>query len=341
MKIHFKMFDLRLRHTFTISRGSQDIVPILLIELDHEGISGFGEASPSSFYGQTVETVRHSIEAILPWLEAQNPMEYRMVLDEAMGRLEGNTAALCAIDLAMHDWVGKKLKVPLYGLLGLNTRSIPPTDYTIGIDTIPKMIAKMEEFADWPVFKIKLGTERDLEIIRSLREKTGAVFRVDANCGWDAQTTVEKSHALKDLGVEFIEQPMPPSNLDEMDEVYVESALPLIADENSVVPSDIPELAGRFHGINIKLVKCGGIQPALRMVALARAQGMRVMLGCMIESSCCCAAAAHLGAAVDYLDLDGPLLIGNDPFAGIEVKQGKISLSGAPGLGLRFQGRFE
>ena len=196
------------------------------------------------------------------------------------------------------------------------------------------MIEKLREFASFPIFKIKLGRDDDLEIIRSLRAETESTFRIDANCGWSAGRTLEMAAELKKLGVEYIEQPLAPERLGEMVDVYNRSALPLIADENCIVPTDVPGLAGRFHGINIKLVKCGGLLPATQMIGMARALGMKIMVGCMIESSLCCTAAAHLGALVDYLDLDGPLLIGNDPFEGMKVHDGLITLPEGPGLGV-------
>ncbi len=340
MQVSLRTHNLRLRHTFTISRGSQDVVPVLVMTLEHEGLTGYGETSPSGYYGQDLKTVRAALESILPWLERQDPRAYRLLLEEALERLGGNTQALCALDLALHDWVGKRLNVPVYELFGLRREPLPPTTYTIGLDAIPTMIAKLRAFDSFPIFKIKLGTDRDLEIVRELRRQTDATFRVDANCAWTAEQTVEYAHPLKALGVEFIEQPLPPDQIERMASVHERSALPLIADENCVVPSDVPSLRGRFHGINIKLVKCGGLEPALKMIALARALGMKIMIGCMIESSILCTAAAHLGALVDFLDLDGPLLIANDPFTGMTVGDGRINLPAAPGLGvsLRTQG---
>lgn len=335
MKIRFQSFDLQLRHAFTISRDTTRIAPVLVVSIEHEGFIGYGETSPYGFYGQTVASVRADLESIVPWLERQDPAEFRLVLSEALERLGGNTQALCALDLALHDWAGKRLGAPLYRMLGLGRRGLPPTTYTIGIDSIEKMIAKMKEFEGFPIYKVKLGTERDIEIVRALRAESDAVFRIDANCAWSPEETIENSKALAELGVEYIEQPMAPDRLDEMERVYRQSALPLIADENSIVPEDVPRLEGRFHGINIKLVKCGGIAPALKMIALARTYGMKIMIGCMIESSNCCTAAAHLGSLVDYLDLDGPLLIGNDPFEGMKIDRGEIELSDAPGLGVK------
>jgi L-alanine-DL-glutamate epimerase-like enolase superfamily enzyme len=196
------------------------------------------------------------------------------------------------------------------------------------------MVEKLREFAGFSHYKIKLGTKEDVEIVRALRKETNAVFRVDANCAWTDAQTFENSKALKDLGVEFIEQPMNPERLHEMAEVAAASAIPIIADENCITPEDVPKLVGKFHGFNIKLVKCGGLQPALRMIAMGRALGMKIMIGCMIESSNLCTAAAQIGSLVDYLDVDGPLLIGNDPFKGMRIDKGKITLPEGNGLGV-------
>jgi L-alanine-DL-glutamate epimerase-like enolase superfamily enzyme len=345
MKLTVDTFELRLRHTFTIARGSEDATLIVIARVERDGIEGIGETSPAPFYGHTAESVKANLESLAPWLATQDPMQYRLLLREAGERMKGDTHALCALDLAVHDWVGKRLGVPLYKLFGLRATDLPPTTYTIGIDAIPKMIEKMREFAGFPIYKIKLGTrmsegrDRDLEIVRALRAETDATFRVDANCAWSPEETIEKSKELAALGVEYIEQPMPRERLDAMAEVYAKSALPLVADENSIAPADVPGLAGRFHGINIKLVKCGGLAPALEMIAIARALGMKIMIGCMVESSNACTAAAHLGSLVDYLDLDGPLLVANDPFEGIKIERGRIELPRRPGHGAEFKAK--
>lgn len=337
MKISFQTFDLQLRHTFTISRGSEDVVQVLILSVEHDGIVGYGETSPTGYYGYSLAGAQKDLEELTGWLSDRNPAEFRLILAEAAERLGLHNQALCALDLALHDWAGKKLGIPVYRMFGLADRNLPATSYTIGIDTIEKMVEKLEEFGDFPIFKIKLGSDRDLEIVRALRRRTRSIFRVDANCGWSPEQTIEYSRELKSLGVEFIEQPLPPESLDAMEEVYAKSALPIVADENSILPKDVPGLAGRFHGINVKLVKCGGLQPALQMIGLARTFGMKIMVGCMIESSNCCTAAAHLGSQVDYFDLDGPILIGNDPFEGMKIDKGAITLPAGPGLGVRLR----
>ena len=326
MKLHTAIEEIHLRHTFTISRESQDVVRVVTVELSDGDLVGFGEASPSSFYGEDAEGVQADLQLLEELAAGADPLHYRDVLEQAAEILGDRRGALCAFDTALFDLASRKLGVPLWRLLGLDPARIPLTSFTIGIDTIEQMLSKLQEARDYPILKVKLGTPQDIEIIRQLRRETDAVFRVDANCGWTVAETIEKSAELKALGVEFIEQPLPPEQLEAMEEVCRRSALPVIADENSVIPEDIPALAGRFHGINIKLVKCGGILPALRMVHLARTLGLQVMFGCMIETSILISAAAQLGPLADYLDLDGNVLIQDDPYAGVENEAGRLVL---------------
>jgi len=334
VKLEIRRERLRLRHTFRIARGAEDVSEVVVAELESGGIRGLGEASPSAYYGETPESVEEALRGVAGWLSGRNPEHFRHLLDDARERLGKARGALCALDLAVLDWNGKKLGRPLHRILGLDPARVPPTSFTIGIDSIQRMVEKLREAGDWPIIKVKLGTREDIEIVRALRKETSATFRVDANCGWTAAETIEKSRELAKLGVELIEQPLPPERLDEMERVRSESALPVFADENAVVPEDVPALAGKFHGINIKLVKCGGILPAIRMVHLARTLGLRVMFGCMIESSIACTAAAQLGPLADHMDIDGPLLIANDPYRGLEYSKGAVRLPAGPGLGV-------
>jgi len=334
MALRTRIENLRLRHTFTIARGSQDVCPVVIAEIERDGVVGTGEASPSGFYGETVETVEAALARHAEWVARANLRSYHHVLEDAAARFGKDRGALCALDLAVHDWAARKLGAPLYAVLGLDPHRVPRTSFTIGIDTVDRMVAKIREAAQFPIIKVKLGTPNDIEIVRALRRETKAVLRVDANCAWTARETVEKSVELKALGVEFIEQPLPPEELDAMEEVCAKSALPLVADESSVTPDDVPRLRGRFHGVNIKLVKCGGILPALRMIHLASSFGMKIMIGCMIESSVACTAAAQIGPLVDYLDIDGPLLITNDPYRGVEYSGGELRLPAGAGLGV-------
>jgi len=334
MQLEVGIHTLRLKHRFTISRDSQEAAETVIVSLEHDGITGYGEASPSRFYNHTAESVSAALEAAAPLLEHADPLQYRRLLDSLLEELQGNRAALCALDLAFFDWLGKCWGVPAFSILGLDPALAPISSFTIGISSLDHMREKAREAAGFPILKIKLGTGEDVDIIRALREETQAVFRVDANCAWSIQETIEKSRELAALGVEFIEQPLPPENLDGMEKIYRESALPIIADENSITPADVPGLVGRFHGINIKLVKCGGILPALRMIGMARTFGLKVMIGCMIESSVGISGSAQIGPLADYLDLDGAILIDNDPFRGVENHRGRLVYPLRPGLGV-------
>jgi L-alanine-DL-glutamate epimerase-like enolase superfamily enzyme len=226
------------------------------------------------------------------------------------------------LDQAAHDLWGKRLGQPVYRLWGLNRDHNPPSDYTIGIDSIDKMVEKLNEFPGWPIYKIKLGTPRDLEVVRALRQHTSAVFRVDANCGWKPDQAIANSGPLQELGVEFIEQPLPADRWQEMKRVFGESKLPLMADESCIVEADVGRCAGYFHGVNIKLTKCGGMTPARRMIATARQLGLKVMVGCMTESTVGISAIAQLLPLLDYVDMDGAVLLARDIATGVTLEKG-------------------
>jgi L-Ala-D/L-Glu epimerase len=246
--------------------------------------------------------------------------------------LKENPFALCALDEAAHDLFAKRQGRRLYEIWGLSPENNPITDYTIGIAPIDKMVEKMRE-VPWPLYKIKLGTTDDLAIVRELRKHTDATFRVDANCAWTAEQTIAYAPELKALGVEFIEQPLPAHDRAGMKHVFAESALPVIADESCIVESDVKACAGLFHGVNIKLTKCGGLTPARRMIARARALGLKTMVGCMNESSVGISAIAHLLPLLDYVDMDGTLLIANDPATGVTFEEGRIRYAQEKGTG--------
>jgi L-alanine-DL-glutamate epimerase-like enolase superfamily enzyme len=243
------------------------------------------------------------------------------------------------LDQAAYDLWGKKQGQPVYKLWGLTTDQCPPTDYTIGIDEIDVMVAKMNEFPGWPVYKIKLGTDRDLEIVRELRKHTEAAFRVDANCGWTAEETIRNSVAFKELGVEFIEQPLPGDQWDAMREVRTNSALPVIADESCIVETDVDRCVDHFHGVNIKLMKCGGLTPARRMIDRARELGLTVMVGCMTESSVGISAIAQLLPLLDYVDMDGAVLLSKDIASGVTIAKGRCIYPNENGNGVVLTGK--
>jgi L-alanine-DL-glutamate epimerase-like enolase superfamily enzyme len=335
MKLTFRRYDLRLKHTFTTSRGGRDVSPVIILELEHDGLIGYGESAPIARYGESVDTV----ETFLTKLDLTrfgDPFQLESILSFADASADGNAAAKAGLDLALHDWIGKKLDVPLHRYWGLEKGKTPKTSFTIGIDTLQVIEGKVREAERYPILKVKLGGDHDEEIVRTIRNITKKTLRVDANEGWkNKEKAVEKIKWLEQEGVEFVEQPMPAGELSGTAWVRERVNLPLIADENSLRLHDVPKLQGIFDGINIKLMKCTGLREAMKMVSTARACGMKVMTGCMIESSVGISAAAQFSPLVDYADLDGNVLITNDPFDGVRSLDGTITLNDRPGLGVR------
>jgi L-alanine-DL-glutamate epimerase-like enolase superfamily enzyme len=334
MQLRLHAFDLPLRHTFTISRESITSQPTLIVELSQEGVSGYGEATSNKYYGFTIERMARDLAAVQSELESIKLDEPTDLWARMQPRLADDPFALCALDQAAHDLWGKLRGAPVWKLWGLSTEKTPASDYTIGIDKPEVMVAKMNEFPGWPIYKIKLGTDRDLEIVRELRKHTAATFRVDANCGWTAEQTIGYAPELKALGVEFIEQPLKADRWDDLRRVGRESALPIVADESCIVESDVERCAGVFQGINIKLVKCGGLTPARRMIAEARRLGLSVMVGCMTESTVGISAIAQLLPLLDYVDMDGAVLLADDVATGVRLDQGRCVYPDAPGSGV-------
>ncbi len=335
MKLTLHQFELPLRHVFTISRGSSSASRTLIVELEQDGLKGYGEAGANDYYGATVENMAAALEAVRPQITSSVLGDPRDLWEMLRPQLAGNTFAQCALDIAAHDLWGKLRGQPVWKLWGLSLGDLPATDYTIGIDTIEVMVRKMQEFAGWPVYKIKLGTPDDIEIVRALREHTDAVFRVDANCGWGAEETIRNSAALKELGVEFIEQPLPPHEWDGMKEVYAKSALLLVADESCQQEPDVDACRGYFHGVNVKLVKCGGLTPARRMITRAKDLGLKTMVGCMTETSVGISAIAQLLPMLDYVDMDGALLLAEDVATGVTIERGRVHFPDENGCGVR------
>jgi len=333
MDIVFKQVKLNLRHTFRIARSADDFRHSVILKVILDNLEGLGEAAPSPRYNQTVDTVHKALSEIDP--KSLKAIDYlEDTLEELSQRLKHQRAALAAIDLALYDILGKRFNAPLYAIFGLNPARTPVTSYTIGIDTPEVIRKKVAEAEKFPILKVKMGLESDYQIMETIRELTDKPVRIDANEGWTKEEAIEKIRWLENLNVEFIEQPLPAEKLEDMHWLAERSPLPLIADESVQVAEDIPGLIGAFHGINIKLMKCGGIREAVKMIHTARACGMKVMLGCMVESSIGITAAAHLSPLVDYADLDGNLLITNDPASGVRVKNGKLILTESPGLGV-------
>lgn len=335
MRLH--PFALPLRHTFRTARGVVRTQKTLVVELEEEGRHGYGEATTSAYYGSTIAGMSSALEAIRPRIESRSlaDLDPAVLWEELDPQLRTNRFAQCALDQAAHDLWGKLRGQPVHRLWGLEMERVPPTSYTIGIDYIDVMVAKLEEFPGWPIYKIKLGTPHDLEIVRTLRRHTDATFRVDANCGWDADEAIAKAAALRDLNVEFIEQPLPADRWTAMESLRASSALPLIADESCVVESDVDRCHGRFHGVNIKLGKCGVLTPARRMIRRAHELGMWVMVGCMTESSVGISAIAQLLPLVHYADIDGALLLAEDIATGVTFDRGMCRLPAEDGCGVR------
>jgi len=320
MRLKFKKYRLPLKHTFTISRESHDFQDTLIVTLSLNGKSGYGETTSNPYYKITMESLSDEIEAVRGDIENfrfEKPEAFHQFLSQK----NLSNFALCALDLAAHDLYGKRLGKPLYEIWGTTLDQYPITNYTIGIASIEKMRAKMQE-TPWPIYKIKLGTEDDVAIVRELRKHTNAVFRIDANCAWTAEETIENAPLLRDLGVEFLEQPLKADDWEGMEKVMHKSVLPVIADESCIVEADVEKCGLHFNGINIKLTKCGGLTPALRMIKKAKELGLKTMVGCMTESTVGISAIAQLLPQLDFVDMDGPLLIKEDIADGIQILEG-------------------
>ena len=342
MKLKVHEFDLPLKYKFGISRETRTVQKTAIIEVKDGNLSGFGECVANhKYYKFTIEMIREDMANIADSLDKLDILETppQKIWNMLSDKLNHNPFAQCALDMALYDLWGKKQEKRTYELWDLDPGTNPVTDYTIGIDETDIMIKKMKEFDGWPVFKIKLGTDRDMEIMRKLRDNTSAVLRIDANCAWTADQTIEYSHTLKELGVEFIEQPMPAEASEaDLKKVYEHSVLPIIADESCISEEDVDKCAGYFHGVNIKVVKCGGLTPARRMIERARELGMNVMVGCMTESTVGVSGIAQLLPLLDYVDMDGPLLLAKDIATGISIDKGVVTYSNIAGNGVTLTG---
>ncbi|MEX2169294.1 MAG: dipeptide epimerase [Pirellulales bacterium] len=321
MELAIHEFNLPLRYVFRIARGETSVQQTLIVELSADGHIGYGEATANDYYGMSFDRMASALEQLRPLLADYDLSDPTDLWAKAAAEIGDCSFALCALDQAAHDLWGKLRGQPVYRLWGLEPGG-PPSNFTIGIDSIDGMVAKLKEMPGWPVYKIKLGTPEDLAIVRALREHTNATFRVDANCGWGVEETIRNSRELADLNVEFIEQPLPAGEWDGIRRVYKGTALPIIADESCIVETDVDRCQGHFHGINIKLTKCGGLTPARRMIARARQLGMKVMVGCMTESTVGISAIAQLLPLLDYVDMDGATLLARDIATGVQVDRG-------------------
>lgn len=336
MKVKHKIFNLPFRHPFRISKGTKTLQPTFVVELEFMGIRGYGEAPAISYYNIPVEKMAEDLEQKKTFVEKfafSDPERYWHYLHHLF---PANPFLVCALDMAAWDLYGKLKRKQLHELWNLDTGKAPLTDYTIGIDSIDKMVDKMKE-KPWPIYKIKVGVEHDIEMVSALRTHSNAILRVDANAGWTLEQALHKIPQLKELGVELVEQPLAKDDWEGMKVLYEQSPLPLFADEACVFEKDVEKCHGYFHGINIKLTKCSGITPAKRMITHARELGMQVMVGCMNESSVGTAAIAQLAPLLDHVDMDGPLLLSEDIAEGVKFENGKIIYANGPGLGINIR----
>jgi len=335
LRMEAEYLELRTRHPFIIARGGQSDYRTVWVRLrDRDGHEGWGEAAPTRFYGETPESVLSALNlyaAALP----ENPFDIEESERRWQTLLRANPAARSALSAALHDLVGKRLGVPVYRLWGLDPSRAPRSTFTIGLDTPERIRAKVLEAEQYPILKVKLGTDRDVEILRTIRDATSKEIRVDANCGWTVKQALRMLPVLAEFGVTVLEQPLPPHELDGLATITRRADIPVIADESCETAADIPPLVGKVDGINIKLAKCGSLREAIRMIAIARAHGLMVMVGCMIESSLGITAAAHFTPLVDIVDLDGAALLADDPFVGATIDGGQVRLPDGPGLGVR------
>jgi L-Ala-D/L-Glu epimerase len=337
MKLSFRPYELQLRHTFTVSGNSRNTTPVVLTELEYEGYKGYGEASMPPYLGE-------SQESVISFLNKVDLEQFKdpFMLDDILSYVDAidmeNRAAKACIDIALHDLIGKLLDQPLYRLWGINPDNTPFTSFTIGIDTPDVVRQKTEEAAGFRVLKVKLGGGNDREMIETVRSVTDVPLYVDVNQGWsDKYQALEMVHWLDEQGIIFVEQPLPKSQMDDTAWLTSNSPLPIIADEAFQRLDDVARLRGIYSGINIKLMKSTGLREAHKMITVARALDMKVMIGCMTETSCAVSAASQLSPLVDWADLDGNLLISNDIYEGVKVVDGKITLNELPGIGIRIR----
>lgn len=335
MKLSFRPYELKLAHVFTVSSYSRTSTPGTQLQIDYEGVTGYGEASMPQYLGQSVESVSRFL-ARVDLSRFSDPFQLDDILAYVDSLSPGDTAAKAAVDIALHDLVGKLLGAPWYRIWGLNPEKAPCTTFTIGIDAPDVVRVKTRECADrFKILKVKVGLDNDREMIRTIREITDLPLAVDANQGWkDRDKALDDIFWLKEHGVVMVEQPMAKENMDDNAWITEHSPLPIFADEAVQRLADIPGIKGAYHGINIKLMKCSGMREAWKMANYAKAEGMRVMVGCMTETSCAVSAAAQLSPLADFADLDGNLLITNDLFDGMQVVNGKITLPDRPGIGI-------
>ena len=334
MKLRFQPYTLELKHAFNIANNSRTSTPAMLVEVERDGITGYGEAAMPPYLGENQDTAATFLRRV-ELGRFPDPFQLEEILPAIDAIAPGNTAAKAAVDIALHDWIGKKLGAPWHRLWGLDPAKTPVTSFTIGLDTPEIVRQKTLEAAPYKIIKVKLGRDTDRMMIETIRSVTDTPITVDANQGWtDRREALKKIEWLATQNVLFIEQPMPKEQVDDTAWLRGKSPLPLIADENVQRLADVRKAHGVFDGVNIKLMKCTGLREAHRMITLARALDLKVMLGCMTETSCAISAAAQLSPLVDWADLDGAVLIKNDLFSGATIVDGKVTLTDGPGIGV-------
>ncbi len=335
MTLRFKPYELQLKHVFTLATGSRSTTPVMLTEIEFDNIVGYGEASMPPYLGENHDTANAFLSNV-KLARFSSPFLMEDILTYVDKLAPGNYAAKASIDIALHDLVGKLMNQPWFRIWGLNPENTPNTSFTIGIDKPEVVKEKVREASSYRILKVKLGQGNDKEMIQTVRSVTNTLICVDVNQGWtDRNMALEMAQWLKEQGVVFVEQPMPKTAVDDIAWLTQNSPLPIIADESIQTISDFKKVQGVYSGINIKLMKCGGLRAAYKMISMARALDMKVMIGCMTETSCAVTAAAQLSPLVDWADLDGNLLISNDVFEGILINKGKIIIPVGPGIGVR------
>ncbi|MBL7968833.1 MAG: dipeptide epimerase [Prolixibacteraceae bacterium] len=332
--LRFIPHELQLRHAFNLANSSRKTTPDVLTSIEFEGVTGYGEASMPPYLGESIESVSKFLSS-LNLTQFTDPFQMDDILKYVDSVMPGNCAAKASVDIALHDLVGKLMGQPWYKIWGFDPADTPNTSFTIGIDTPEVVRMKTEEAKPYKILKVKLGQATDREMIETIRSVTNVPMCVDVNQGWtDKNKALEMIHWIKEKGIVFVEQPMPKTAIDDIAWLTEHSPLPIIGDESVQRLPDVMKAKGVYHGINIKLMKCTGMREAHQMLTLAKAVGMKVMIGCMTETSCAVSAAAQLSPKVDWADLDGNLLISNDPYSGVKVVDGKITLIDKPGIGL-------
>lgn len=335
MKLEIEALKLEPHYPFRISRETQQKRDAFVFVLTWEGITGFGEASPSPYYGEDAQSVTSAARKVKGELEGEpERLKERLAAGDLRQTLDRHASVRAALDMALWDIIGKRENRPLFALLGLDRAKTPATSFTIGIDTSEVVDRKVDEAEPYRILKMKMGLPGDMALLDRVIARSGKTIRVDANEGWDVETALQMCGELGERGVEFVEQPIHHDNEEDLRTLKRVSPLPVILDESIRTPDDIAACRDQGHGINIKLMKCGGITPALVMIEAARRADLKVMLGCMIETSIAITAAAHISPLVDYADLDGNLLVSNDPFIGVTVQNSKLVLPEGPGLGV-------